>query len=220
MWLACGGRQASAASAEIPGRTDHLREAKMVGRPGIEPGTNRLKGECSTTELAARCLLRRSALSGPAGSPFSVRLLLAGAGRAGGAAPGAAAQKSNISSISSPAGRRRLLACGDSLPGVSLVPHDHTSHRARADPQPRRPVAVAVADPHRRHHRRRPRRVDRRSRLAADGRLPDARRAAAQDAGGRHELARAVRHRRARPAALRHLLRGHAHHRRSSARRS
>jgi hypothetical protein len=51
-----------------------------------------------------------------------------------------------------------------------------------------------VADPHRRDHRRRPRRLDRRSRLAADGGLPDAHRPAAQDAGGRHELARAVRH--------------------------
>ena len=38
------------------GGPDHLRYAKMVGRPGIELGTNRLKGECSTTELAARCL--------------------------------------------------------------------------------------------------------------------------------------------------------------------
>ena len=53
----CGSRQASAAGAEIHRRTNHLRKAKMVGRLGIEPRTNRLKGECSTTELAARRLL-------------------------------------------------------------------------------------------------------------------------------------------------------------------
>src|SRR6187549_600730 len=41
---------------KFPGSPNHLRCAKMVGRPGIEPGTNRLKGGCSTTELAARYL--------------------------------------------------------------------------------------------------------------------------------------------------------------------
>ena len=63
----------AAPGAHIPGRTDHLRVAKMVGRPGIEPGTNRLKGGCSTTELAARCVCGRSA-ERPGGSRSSVRL--------------------------------------------------------------------------------------------------------------------------------------------------
>ncbi len=71
--------------------------AKMVGRLlGIEPRTNRLKGECSTTELAARDLLRLiPPLSGPVRQPLpACGCALAGAwARRGGAAPGAAAHE-------------------------------------------------------------------------------------------------------------------------------
>lgn len=36
----------------------YLAAAETVGRPGIEPGTNSLKGYCSTFELPSRSFMR------------------------------------------------------------------------------------------------------------------------------------------------------------------
>jgi hypothetical protein len=43
-----------------PGGPPIEAERRLVGRLGIEPRTNRLKGGCSTTELAARAVQRPS----------------------------------------------------------------------------------------------------------------------------------------------------------------
>ena len=117
----------------LRGEREETRSARTISATrrwwaarGFELGTNRLKGECSTTELAARCLWDGSLSAYGCVSPAL-------------GAPAAPHRVRQPRSLTFPAFQARPAAADYSPVRFLRGPpgaHDHTSHRARAEPQP------------------------------------------------------------------------------------